>query len=47
VPLDTVPKVFGAGLLAIVVYWAIYYLAWLRPGERALVKALVRSPMRR
>jgi O-antigen/teichoic acid export membrane protein len=47
VPLDTVPTVFAAGLLAVIAYWAIYYMAWLRPGERALVKSVARAPMRR
>jgi membrane protein EpsK len=47
VPLDTVPKVFAAGLIAILAYWAIYYVLWLRAGERALVKAVVRAAIRR
>jgi O-antigen/teichoic acid export membrane protein len=47
VPLDTVPRVFGAGLLTVLAYWAIYYLVWLRPAERVLVTDLVRASIRR
>jgi len=47
VPLDTVGKVFGVGLAAVLVYWAIYYFVWLNRSERALVKNLLRAPTRR
>jgi O-antigen/teichoic acid export membrane protein len=38
VHLDSVAEVTIAGLLALFGYWAAYYLLWLRPSERALVK---------
>ena len=38
VHLDSLPVVAGAGLLAVLGYWAIFYFAWLRPNERALAK---------
>ena len=45
-PLDTLPRVLGAGVIAVLTYWAIYYRLWLRPGERALVRALARTLIR-
>ena len=39
-PLDTVPAVLGAAALALLAYWGAYYFTWLRPGERALIKAV-------
>ncbi len=35
---DSLALVTGVGLLAVLGYWTIYYFAWLRPNERALVK---------
>jgi O-antigen/teichoic acid export membrane protein len=35
---DSLVQLAGVGLLATLIYWAIYYVAWLRPNERALVK---------
>jgi O-antigen/teichoic acid export membrane protein len=35
---DSLVQVAGVGLLAMLLYWGIYYFAWLRPNERALVK---------
>jgi O-antigen/teichoic acid export membrane protein len=43
VPLDTLPRVVGAGAAAALSYWAIYYWVWLRPNERVLVKTVARS----
>ena len=39
-PLDTVPAVLGAAALALLAYWGAHYFTWLRPGERALIKAV-------
>ena len=38
VKFDSLVQLAGVGLLAMLLYWAIYYIAWLRPNERALVK---------
>jgi O-antigen/teichoic acid export membrane protein len=38
VTFENLLQLAGISLLAILVYWAIYYAAWLRPSERALVK---------
>jgi PST family polysaccharide transporter len=46
-PLDTVVGVVGAALLALLAYWGIYYVAWLRPSERALVRAVGFAFLRR
>jgi PST family polysaccharide transporter len=46
VTLDSAPRVLGAGLLAVLVYWAIYYAAWLRPSERVLVRSIAWLPFR-
>jgi O-antigen/teichoic acid export membrane protein len=35
---DNLVQIAGVGLIAMLLYWAIYYLAWLRPSERVLVK---------
>jgi hypothetical protein len=37
----------GAAAAGLGVYWAIYYLAWLRPNERLLLGDLVRQLKRR
>ncbi len=42
VPLDSLPAVVGAGAGGLALYWAAFYLAWLAPGERALVRSLVK-----
>jgi O-antigen/teichoic acid export membrane protein len=47
VPLDGVLQVFGAGLVAVLAYWTIYYLAWLRPNERVLVRNVALALVRR
>ena len=46
-PLDTVARVVSAALLALLAYWGIYYVVWLRPSERALVRAVGRAMLRR
>jgi O-antigen/teichoic acid export membrane protein len=46
VALDTLPKVLGCAVAAVLVYGAIYYRAWLRPGERRLVVAVLKAPLR-
>jgi O-antigen/teichoic acid export membrane protein len=43
VPLDALAEVVAAGVIAIIVYWAIYYAVWLRPNERVLVKSVART----
>jgi O-antigen/teichoic acid export membrane protein len=45
-PLDTLPEVVGAALLALLAYWGIYYIVWLRPNERVLVRNVVRVVIR-
>jgi O-antigen/teichoic acid export membrane protein len=45
--LDTLQEVVGGGVLALLSYWAIYYAAWLRPNERALVKNVALALVRR
>jgi len=45
-PLDTATAVVGVALLALVAYWGIY-AAWLRPGERALVRSVALAAIRR
>jgi O-antigen/teichoic acid export membrane protein len=47
VTLDTISKLLPVALFALLVYWAIYYVAWLRPGERLLVKSLLHVRSRR
>jgi PST family polysaccharide transporter len=47
VELDSLARVAGAGLVAVVGYWAIYYVAWLRPSERLLVKNVAVALVRR
>ena len=44
---DSLVQVGGVGLLMIFLYWAIYYFAWLRPGERVLVKNVAAALVRR
>ena len=46
-PLDSVAGVLGTAVLALLAYWGIYYLAWLGPGERALVKSIALAPLGR
>jgi O-antigen/teichoic acid export membrane protein len=40
--LETIPFSFAAAAAAVLTYWAIYYIVWLRPNERILVRDLVR-----
>jgi O-antigen/teichoic acid export membrane protein len=47
VSLDTVPAVAVTGLLGMFGYWGLYYLVWLRPSERALVRTVILAPLRR
>jgi membrane protein EpsK len=47
VQLDSIPKVLGAGLVAVFAYWIAFYVVWLRPSERTLVRTLVAAPLRR
>jgi O-antigen/teichoic acid export membrane protein len=44
---ESLVQVAGVGLLAMFVYWAIYYFAWLRPAERVLVKNVAAALVRR
>lgn len=47
VSLEQLPEVIGVSLLALIAYWAIYYIAWLRPGERLLVRNVALAIVRR
>jgi O-antigen/teichoic acid export membrane protein len=47
VPLDNALTVAAVALGALGVYWAVFYAAWLGPGERALVKNLGLAIIRR
>jgi membrane protein EpsK len=47
VPLESLLAVAAAGCLAVLLYWAIFYAAWLRPGERTLVKSVALGLVRR
>ena len=47
VKFDSLVQLAGVGLLAMLLYWAIYYAAWLRPNERALVKNVAAALVRR
>jgi membrane-bound metal-dependent hydrolase YbcI (DUF457 family) len=38
VDLGSLAAVAAVGLFALLGYWTIYYVGWLRPNERALVK---------
>jgi O-antigen/teichoic acid export membrane protein len=40
VSLHTVPAVVAAAAGAVLTYWVLFYAVWLRPSERALVKAV-------
>ncbi|MDQ4072606.1 MAG: oligosaccharide flippase family protein [Actinomycetota bacterium] len=37
-PLDTAPAVLGIAAAGVLAYWAAFYLVWLRPEERRLVR---------
>ncbi|HEV7807751.1 MAG TPA: oligosaccharide flippase family protein [Solirubrobacteraceae bacterium] len=39
--LDTLAAVLGAGVAGLALYWGSYYLVWLRPGERVLVRSFL------
>jgi len=39
--LDSAPAVAGLGALGLVLYWIAYYVIWLRPDERVLVRGLL------
>ena len=45
--LDTIPIVLGVSALGVLVYWAMYYLVWLRPSERLLVRNVALALVRR
>jgi O-antigen/teichoic acid export membrane protein len=47
VNLDSLGRVAAAGGVAVVGYWAVYYVAWLRPSERLLVKNVAAAIVRR
>jgi O-antigen/teichoic acid export membrane protein len=47
VSLDSIPRLLGVGLVAVLGYWIAYYAVWLRPSERALVKTVAAAPVRR
>jgi O-antigen/teichoic acid export membrane protein len=40
VDLANVPACAGAAAASLLLYWSIYYVVWLRPGERLLVRTL-------
>jgi O-antigen/teichoic acid export membrane protein len=42
----SLPSVIGSGLVTVGAYWAIYYVVWLKPAERVLVKSVVSAPLR-
>jgi O-antigen/teichoic acid export membrane protein len=42
VDLATVQACAAAAFVALLAYWTIYYVVWLRPGEQLLVRTLVR-----
>jgi O-antigen/teichoic acid export membrane protein len=44
VGLDSLAGVAAAGIGGVLAYWGAFYLLWLGPGERALVRALVSRP---
>jgi O-antigen/teichoic acid export membrane protein len=46
-PLDRLSQVIAVGLIGLALYWTIYYLAWLRPSERLLVKHVAMALVRR
>jgi len=41
--LETVTGVVITAVVGLLAYWGIYYVAWLRPGEKALVVSIARS----
>ena len=47
VTFDSLVQLAGSRLLAMLLYWAIYYAAWLRPSERVLVKNVAAALVRR
>jgi O-antigen/teichoic acid export membrane protein len=47
VDLETIPASVGAALAGVASYWLIYYIVWLRPNERLLLRDLARQLARR
>ena len=47
VPLDHLLEVIVVAVLGLLAYWAFYYIAWLRPGERLLVRTVALAIVRR
>jgi O-antigen/teichoic acid export membrane protein len=47
IDLETIPFSLAAAAAAVFSYWTVYYLVWLRPNERTLVRDLVRQFTRR
>ncbi|TMK39920.1 MAG: hypothetical protein E6G56_09775 [Actinobacteria bacterium] len=47
VPLHTVAAVLAVGLGGLLVYWGSFYVVWLAPGERLLVRDTARAAARR
>jgi O-antigen/teichoic acid export membrane protein len=45
VSLYSLPAVVGTALIALALYWAAYYVLWLRPGERLLARDLFRAAL--
>jgi O-antigen/teichoic acid export membrane protein len=45
--LETLTGVVITAVLGLLAYWGIYYLAWLRPGEKALVVSIARTALGR
>jgi O-antigen/teichoic acid export membrane protein len=43
VELSTAPICVAAGVGALLTYWSMYYLVWLRPSERLLMRSLART----
>jgi O-antigen/teichoic acid export membrane protein len=41
--LDTVPEVLGAAVGGVLAFWAAFYLLWMRPAERLLVRDVARG----
>jgi O-antigen/teichoic acid export membrane protein len=47
VDLATIPACTGAVAVGLLAYWSIYYLVWLRPEEKLLMRTLARGVLRR
>ncbi len=47
VDLATIPASAGASVIGVMAYWSLYYVVWLQPNERLLVRSLARGLARR